>query len=157
MWIDCECTKNTAKQTELRHPTDPRVLTVGLLAPLEKGLVGPDDVAELQHWSSWRLLAHPSPPLRFAKALQHRCAPLLAPQLVSPVGGSKTETGREKTRISTHITCFAGQCSAFMHSWTVLQPRSMPDACKRLRTQATEQHGTVATQALISILARARS
>ena len=32
----------------------------------------------------------------------------------------------------------------------------MPDACRRLRTLATLQHGTVATQALTSIFARAR-
>ena len=42
------------------YPTDPRVLMVGLLAQLEKGLVGPDDVAEMHLWSSWRLLASAS-------------------------------------------------------------------------------------------------
>ena len=42
------------------YPTDPRVLMVGLLAQPEKGLVGPDDVAELQLWSSLRLLANAS-------------------------------------------------------------------------------------------------
>ena len=40
--------------------TDPRVLMVGLFAQPEKGLVGPDDVAELRLWSSWRLLANAS-------------------------------------------------------------------------------------------------
>ena len=43
-------------------PTDPRVLMVGLLAQPEKVLVGPDDVAELQFWSSSRLLASASSP-----------------------------------------------------------------------------------------------
>ena len=38
-------------------PTDPRVLMVGLLAQPEKGLVRPDDVAELQLWSSWRIVS----------------------------------------------------------------------------------------------------
>ena len=33
------------------YPTDPRVLMVGLLAQPKKGLVGPDDVAELPLWS----------------------------------------------------------------------------------------------------------
>ena len=41
-------------------PTDPRVLMVWLLAQPEKGLVRPDDVAELHFWSNWRLLAHSS-------------------------------------------------------------------------------------------------
>ena len=41
-------------------PTDPRVQMVGLLAQPEKGLVRPDDVAELQLWSSWRLLVNAS-------------------------------------------------------------------------------------------------
>ena len=41
-------------------PTDPRVLMVGLLAQPEQALVGPDDVAELQFWSSSRLLANAS-------------------------------------------------------------------------------------------------
>ena len=31
-------------------PTGPHVLMVGLLAQPEEGLVGPDDVAELQFW-----------------------------------------------------------------------------------------------------------
>ena len=41
-------------------PTDSRVLMVVLLAQAEEGLVGPDDVAELHFWSSWRLLANAS-------------------------------------------------------------------------------------------------
>ena len=48
---------------QLRDMADPnrsRVLMVGLLAQPEKGLVGPDDVAELQFWSSSRLLANAS-------------------------------------------------------------------------------------------------
>ena len=44
------------------NPTDPHVLMVGLLAQPEEGLVGPDDVAELHFWSSWRLLANASSP-----------------------------------------------------------------------------------------------
>ena len=63
----------------------------------------------------------------------------------------------EKTRVSTHITCFAGRCSAVISFCTLRRLRSIPDASKRLRTLATEQHGTVATLALISILATARS
>ena len=41
-------------------PTYPRVLMVGLLPQPEEVLVGPDDVAELQFWSSLRLLANAS-------------------------------------------------------------------------------------------------
>ena len=46
--------------------------------------------------------------------------------------------------------------------WPVLRFRvrldgAAADACKRLRTLATEQHGTVAIQTLISDAARTRS
>ena len=38
---------------------------------------------------------------------------------------------KRSLHIYPHITCFAGRCSAFMCSKTLLQPRSMPDACRR--------------------------
>ena len=44
-----------------------------------------------------------------------------------------------------------------MYSWTLRRLRSIPDACRRLQTLATVQHGSTAIQALISDAARARS
>ena len=103
-------------------------------------------------------------PLRFAKALQQRCAPpLQAPPLVRRRQvlilhlreNHKIRLTKGNKDFDT-ITCFAGQCSAFMYSWIVLGLRSMPAACRRLRSLATEQHDTVAIQTLISDAARTR-
>ena len=43
----------------------------------------------------------------------------------------------------THIS--AGQCSAFMFFWMLLRSRSMPDACRRLRSLATVFRSFVAS------------
>ena len=67
-WVAMLCTRRRLREKDMCQdtceiwltPTDPCVLMVGLLAQPEKGLVGPDDVAELQLWSSWRLLANAS-------------------------------------------------------------------------------------------------
>ena len=67
-WVAVLCTRRRLREKDMCQdnceiwltPTDPRVLMVGLLAQPEKGLVGPDDVAELQFWSSSRLLANAS-------------------------------------------------------------------------------------------------
>ena len=102
-------------------------------------------------------------PLRLAKPLQHRRAPLQAVYSApssadsSPVGGPEKHEWHRKTRNSTHVTFLAGQCSAAMYSWTLRRRRSMPDACRRLRTLATVQHGSTEIQALMSAAARTRS
>ena len=103
--------------------------------------------------------------LRLAEPLQHRRAPggaaWSAPSSADSslvVGDGTVTTINQKSSFYPHITCFAGQCSAAMYSWTLRRPRSMPDACRRLRTLATVQHGSTEIQeALMSAAARTRS
>ena len=104
----------------------------------------------------------PQPP-PLAKPVQHRCAPLQAAPLVQHrqvlilhlQRWRKIESNTTNHHVHPHLTCFAGQSSASM--WTWLRPRSMPDAFRRLRTPATVQQGSTATQALMSDAARTRS
>ena len=53
--------------------------------------------------------------------------------------GRATKSERRATT-RPHVTCIAGQCPAFMHS--CCGPRTMPDACRRLKTlaAATARH-----------------
>ena len=102
------------------------------------------------------------PPLRFAKSHQHRCAPLQAAPLVQrrqvlilrPQGRPTCESNKTTLVCYPHITCFAGQCFAFIYSWTLLRPRSIPDASRCLRTRTTVQHGVTTMMPAISIWAR---
>ena len=102
-------------------------------------------------------------PLRLAKPLQHRCAPLHAPpvvrrrqELTLHLWESHEIRMAEKNKDFDRYQLLR-QCSAVISLWRLRRLRSIPDACRRLRTLATEQHGTVSTQGLISILATSRS
>ena len=131
---------NTARGTET-HPSRHRKLhkkTEIAMAMCETAVrqcgAGPGNCEKCVSWKSDPQLR----PLRLAKALQHRfcttpgAAACSAPSAVdsSLAGGPQNKISR-KTRIWTHIINFAGQCFAFMFSWTLLRPRSMPDACTR--------------------------
>ena len=68
----------------------------------------------------------------------------------SLVGGPQKKKLAEKNKDFTHITCFAGQYSANVYSWTLLRPCSMPDACtntnhaqfERCETTHARKHDT---------------
>ena len=99
-------------------------------------------------------------PLRFAKPLQHRCAPLQAAPLVQRrqvLLLHLWEGHKIKCEEEDYISFLRWAMLRLMSFWTVLRPRSMPDACRRLRTLATVQHGVSVMMPAISILARWRA
>ena len=97
--------RKTCAKTSVRHgltPTDPCVLMVGLLAQPERGLVRPDDVAELHFWSSWRLLANALSPWVIGR--EHESNNKNMVQILRGRQHQTTETTRKTLRDSLRRT-----------------------------------------------------
>ena len=90
-------------------------------------------------------------PVRLAnQAVQYHCAPTSpsgtacsAPSGAdsSLVGGPQNKHVKRKATTLPHITCLRWPVLRSVWSWPLRRLRSMPDACRRLRTLVTVQHG----------------